>query len=179
MGRYLALLLFIGLTWGQEKTVAIFDFSGEGISSTDARLLTERIQTELVKLGKVKVVERAKIDDIFKEQKLQFSGCVDECLIEVGKMVGATSIITGSIGKFGIYYTINARMIDATTSEVEKAVSYDSEYIMSDLLVKGAKDIAYQLVGLKVEIINNKKLINENLLSTKPKDAFQSKKSNP
>ena len=43
--RIFRLLLFIGLAWGQEKTVAIFDFSGEGISSTDARLLTERIQT--------------------------------------------------------------------------------------------------------------------------------------
>ena len=69
--RIFPILLFIGLTWGQEKTVAIFDFSGEGISSSDSRLLTERIQTELVKLGKVKVVERAKIDDILKEQKLK------------------------------------------------------------------------------------------------------------
>ena len=146
MRSYLPLLLFVGLAWGQEKTVAIFDFSGEEISSSDSRLLTERIQTKLVKLGKVKVVERAKIDDILKEQKLQFSGCVDECLIEVGKMVGATSIVTGSVGNFGTVYTINARMINASTTELEQAVSYDSEYDKNDLLIEGARNIAFQLL---------------------------------
>ena len=38
----------------------------------------------------------------FSRTKIQLSGCADECLIEVGKILGSSSIIVGSIGKVGI-----------------------------------------------------------------------------
>ena len=137
---------------GQTKTVAVFDFSNNGLSQNEVRTLTDRLRTELVQTGKCNVVERSKIDDILKEQKFQLSGCVDECLIEVGKMLGATSVVIGSIGKVGNTFTISARIVDAETGEVETAFSYDSMYDIETLLTRGMQEIALKLVGNEFEL---------------------------
>jgi len=34
MVRYVTLLLFIGLAWGQEITIAVLDFDGDGVSQS-------------------------------------------------------------------------------------------------------------------------------------------------
>ena len=100
----------------------------------------------LVKYNFINVLERSRIDAILEEQAIQMSGCVDECLVEVGKLLGATSIITGSIGKVGDYYTINARKINATTGKLENAFGYDSKLGIESLLVNGMNEVAYQIV---------------------------------
>ena len=147
MVRYISLLLFIGLAWGQPKTVAVFDFSNNGLSINEVRTLTDRLRTELVQLEKFNVVERSKIDEILSEQKFQMSGCVDECLIEVGKLLGATSVVIGSIGKVGNTFTVSARIVNATTGEIEKAISYDSQYNIDELLTLGMRNVVRKLIG--------------------------------
>ena len=82
MIRYISILLFIGLAWGQ-TTIAVFDFENNGLKKYEVRQLSTRLESEVVKIGGFRVVERTKIDEILKEQKFQMSGCVDECLIEI------------------------------------------------------------------------------------------------
>ena len=140
--------LFLSFVFGQ-KTIAVFDFSNNGLSNNEVFTLTDRLRTELVNVSDYKVVERNKIDDILKEQKFQLSGCVDECLIEVGKMLGANELVIGSFGKIGNIFTISARIVDAESGEVVTAISYDSEYSIENLLKYGMKDCAYRLVDKK------------------------------
>ena len=142
------ILLFSNLTALNTKneTIAVFDFIGNDINSNIARTLSDRLRIELVKYNFINVLERNRIDAILEEQAIQMSGCVDECLVEVGKLLGATSIITGSIGKVGDYYTINARKINATTGKLENAFGYDSKLGIESLLVNGMNEVAYQIV---------------------------------
>tara|TARA_B100002019_G_scaffold2896_1_gene2334 strand:- start:488 stop:1111 length:624 start_codon:yes stop_codon:yes gene_type:complete len=130
----------------KNETIAVFDFIGNDINSNTARTLSDRLRIELVKYNFINVLERNRIDAILEEQAIQMSGCVDECLVEVGKLLGATSIITGSIGKVGDYYTINARKINATTGKLENAFGYDSKLGIESLLVNGMNEVAYQIV---------------------------------
>ena len=130
----------------KNETIAVFDFIGNDINSNTARTLSDRLRIELVKYNFINVLERSRIDAILEEQAIQMSGCVDECLVEVGKLLGATSIITGSIGKVGDYYTINARKINATTGKLENAFGYDSKLGIESLLVNGMNEVAYQIV---------------------------------
>ena len=141
------ILLFSNLTALNTKneTIAVFDFIGNDINSNTARTLSDRLRIELVKYNFINVLERNRIDAILEEQAIQMSGCVDECLVEVGKLLGATSIITGSIGKVGDYYTINARKINATTGKLENAFGYDSKLGIESLLVNGMNEVAYQI----------------------------------
>ena len=142
------ILLFSNLTAFtiKNETRAVFDFIGNDINSNTARTLSDRLRIELVKYNFINVLERSRIDAILEEQAIQMSGCVDECLVEVGKLLGATSIITGSIGKVGDYYTINARKINATTGKLENAFGYDSKLGIESLLVNGMNEVAYQIV---------------------------------
>ena len=142
------ILLFSNLTALNTKneTIAVFDFIGNDINSNTARTLSDRLRIELVKYNFINVLERNRIDAILEEQAIQMSGCVDECLVEVGKLLGATFIITGSIGKVGDYYTINARKINATTGKLENAFGYDSKLGIESLLVNGMNEVAYQIV---------------------------------
>ena len=142
------ILLFSNLTAFtiKNETIAVFDFIGNDINSNTARTLSDRLRIELVKYNFINVLERSRIDAILEEQAIQMSGCIDECLVEVGKLLGATSIITGSIGKVGDYYTINARKINATTGKLENAFGYDSKLGIESLLVNGMNEVAYQIV---------------------------------
>ena len=141
------ILLFSNLTafTTKNETIAVFDFIGNDINSNTARTLSDRLRIELVKYNFINVLERSRIDAILEEQAIQMSGCVDECLVEVGKLLGATSIITGSIGKVGDYYTINARKINATSGKLENAFGYDSKLGIESLLVNGMNEVAYQI----------------------------------
>ena len=98
------------------ERIAVFEFENNRLDKEIAKTLTDRLRNELVKFDEIEIVERKRIDAVFQEQKIQISGCVDECLIEVGKILGSSSIIVGSIGKVGNYFTINARKINATTA---------------------------------------------------------------
>ncbi|MEL1232802.1 MAG: CsgG/HfaB family protein [Candidatus Neomarinimicrobiota bacterium] len=124
------------------QTIAIFDFTGNGVSDDVVNTLTDRLRSEMIRFDNISVVERKRIDAVLEEQQIQLSGCADKCLIEVGKLVGSSSIIVGSIGKVGSYYTINARKINATTSKVENAIRYN----IDQLLVEGMKEVSYRLI---------------------------------
>ena len=66
-----------------------------------------------------KVVEREKLNKILEEQKLNQSGIVDEgAAVKIGKILGATEIVLGSITQLGKTIVITARVIKIETGEI-------------------------------------------------------------
>ena len=143
-----SLLLFIGICLSQVTTIAVFDFENNGLETHQVRQITSRLESELVKIEGLKVVERNKIDELLKEQRLQMSGFIKEgYLIDVGKMLGAKQVVLGSIGRItDNYYTITAKLVDVETSEMIQSADYDAENGLIQLLKDGLKIIASQLV---------------------------------
>ena len=126
MVRYISLLLFIGLAFAQDITIAVLEFEGQGVSQSETRTLTGRLRDEMFNTGVFIVLERGKMDEVLKEQGFQQTGCVtSECAVEVGNMLGVQQMIGGSIGKVGNIYTVSARVIDVGTGEVLKSANYD------------------------------------------------------
>ena len=162
MVRYITLLLFTNLIWGQNITIAVFDFENNGLETNEVRQLSTRLESELVKLGDFKVVERTKIDEVLKEQKLQFSGCVEECLVDAGEILGANQIILGSIGKIGGLYTLSAKLVDVESGELLMASDFDAENGLRELLQIGLKKVAYELTGMSID--NAKYKENEKII---------------
>jgi len=153
MVRYISLLLFIGLAFAQDITIAVLDFEGQGVSQSETKTLTDRLRDEMFKTGVYIVLERGKMDEVLKEQGFQQSGCVtSECAVEVGNMLGVQQMIGGSIGKVGNIYTVSARVIDVQTGEVLKSANYDHIGDIGQLLIKGMKEVVNQLItGRKVK----------------------------
>jgi len=65
------------------------------------------------------VVERGEIGKLLSEQRLQASGAVDSgTAVRLGKLVGAGVVLLGNIQKVDGQYQVNARLVNAETSEV-------------------------------------------------------------
>ena len=113
----LSIVLIFGFMFGREY-IAIIDFEGINISEGDAKALTQRLTSEMIKLEVYQVLERSEMKRLLDEQKYQYSGCVDtKCAVELGKMLGAKFMVVGSISKVGSTYSIDSRLIDVKTSE--------------------------------------------------------------
>ena len=150
MKRFLPLLFFVHVL--NSQTMAVLEFEGKGISQTDASALSDRLNNELYKLGEYRLVERNQINEILIEQGFQQSGCTsDECVVEVGKLLGAQKMVAGSISKVGEVYSVSARIIDMQSGEIEKFANLDHEGKIGELLKWGMKDIALQLVTGKMD----------------------------
>jgi len=131
------------------ETAAVLDFEGLGITQMEAVALTQRLSGELVNTQAVVLVERGQMSDILEEQGFQQSGCTSvECAVEVGALLGVQKMISGSFGKIGSSYTIEAKMFSVGTGRTEKAVNktYKGEV---DGLITQVELIAWELVGLE------------------------------
>ncbi len=93
--------------------------------STTAKLdpmesgFAEVLQANLGALENVRLVERKKLYEILKEQKLTISGLVDPAtVIKVGKLLGAERLIYGSFVQLNGNLHLNIRLADTTTSKI-------------------------------------------------------------
>ena len=137
-------LLIMGCVFGREY-IAIIDFEGIGVTEDEAKILTQRLTSEMIALEVYQVIERKEMKRLLEEQKFQYSGCVDmKCAVEIGKMIGTKYMVVGSISKVGKTYSVDSRLISVETGE-----SYSSAFVETkgeiDNLFKGMKNIASQL----------------------------------
>lgn len=131
-----------------KETVAILDFEGRGISQMEAQTLTDRLMSEMVNTDAVIMVERNQMEEIMNEQGFQQSGCTtSECAAEVGALLGVQNMVSGSFGKLGNSYTIDAKMFSVSTGGTIRSVSktYKGEV---DGLLNIIEIVAWELVGL-------------------------------
>ena len=156
-------LVFSAILWGQtnqltpetaaqlaagKETVAILDFEGRGISQMEAQTLTDRLMSEMVNTNAVIMVERNQMEEIMQEQGFQQSGCTtSECAAEVGALLGVQNMVSGSFGKLGNSYTIDAKLFSVSTGGTIRSVSktYKGEV---DGLLTIIEIVAWEVVGL-------------------------------
>ena len=157
--KSLPYLLLLSLIVAQEptRTLAVLDFEPRGINSLEAATLTDRFTSEIGKTEAMLLVDRTMVEEILKEQGFQQSGCTtDECAVEVGALLGVQFMISGSIGKLGETYTIDAKMVS-----VESGASVETRNVTYIGKVDGL--VTEILVGKKEEIRSQKKTITTNV----------------
>lgn len=160
MKKYLFLIIFTltgsfittDLYSAEKIRVAILDLEGKNIPKSTAGTVSEMITTEMVNIGSFQVVERNQLAGILKEQGLQQTGCTDQsCAVEIGKLLSARKMLTGSVSKIGDTIVINIRMVDVQKGIVELAAmeqaSTDSD--LPSAVKKIVKKIAKQ-AGIQI-----------------------------
>lgn len=111
---------------GVDKKIAVAGFSySDGRDSRDGGVVAERITTELVKLKKIKVIERKEIEKVFEELKLQRSGAIDsDSVKDIGKMLGADWVVVGTLTELpDKQLELNARIVGVESGEIINATS--------------------------------------------------------
>lgn len=136
-------------------TVAVVDFTdhtGKRLRNID-QVSTEILSTLLHNTGNFIVVERAKLQSIITEQGFTMSGLVDSAknAVQVGKLLGADFLITGSILTYGektvtfkgygistekilTELNLNLKILDVNTGNIEYAslLSAQDEVLNTD-----------------------------------------------
>ncbi|MCH8024633.1 MAG: DUF2380 domain-containing protein [Candidatus Marinimicrobia bacterium] len=139
-------IIFLSSAVSGQIPIAVVEFEGKNISQAEASILTDRLRNELFRLGAFQVLEREMVEQILSEQDFQLSGCTtNECLVEVGKLIGVSIIVGGSIGKVGNVFTVSARLVDVETGKLMQVTDYDYEGQIGDLLKSGMQKVAIEL----------------------------------
>ena len=152
MSRYVVFIsaLFVSLLGAQEgpPAVAVLDFEPNGIPDYEAETLTERLRSEIANTKAVRLTDRKLLEKILQEQGLQQSGCTtDECAAEVGQLLGAQFMISGSIGKLGDTFTIDAKMVSVTTGAAERTKTATYRGPIAGMIAE-MEILAWEIVGL-------------------------------
>ncbi len=161
------LVLSAGRCWGQsgslnsipaatskppsKANVAVITIKNtSGVTAGETEVISDRLRDELFTTGKVNVMERDQMQEVLKEQGFQQSGACnnEQCMVEMGQMLGVQQLITGSLGKIGSMFLVNLRVIDVKTATIVKVVEVDVKGELEDLVTK-LPDIANQLVGVQ------------------------------
>lgn len=105
--------------------IAVLDFQlqGDKFANDDmGGIVAEWFITAMVNAGRFDIVERSLLQKILSEQKLIMTGMVDTgSATQLGKLLGAKVIITGSVMRLGEVFEINARMIDVESTSIISA----------------------------------------------------------
>lgn len=131
--------------------VAVMPITGAGIEASALQVVTDGLSDELVKTGKVRVMERSQMENILKEQGFQQSGACDgsECAVEIGKLLSIDKMVVGSLGKIGSSWSLSVRAVDVGSGEVVGASRRmqrgDIDEVVSDLLPTVATELSGSL----------------------------------
>ncbi|MDO8806323.1 MAG: CsgG/HfaB family protein [Elusimicrobiota bacterium] len=111
-----------------EATAAVWDLenlSKDTISNGTIMALTQHIRVKVFGvLPDYRWLERGRIKEVLDEQKFQASGCTDQsCAVEMGQLLGARKMVTGSLSKTGGTYNLTLSVIDIETGLVDKNAS--------------------------------------------------------
>lgn len=133
-------------------TLAVIDLEAFGLSNPEAASLTNRLRSNITKLGKYQMIERGMMAEILQEQDFQMSGCTsDECAVEIGQLLGAQFMLSGTIGRVGSTWTIEMRIVDVGTGAIIRTASYDTRGEIDVVLTDGMAAAAAQITGVDLQ----------------------------
>ncbi len=139
----------------QTGAVAVLDFqnlTGDEKLQNLGAVIPENISTYLASHKVLDIVERSRLESVLKESELSMAGLTDnEAAANIGKMLGASTVIVGSYNKSGRNIIINARAVDTTTGKVIAAVTKSGNGNDITLATREVSDtIIFQLTGIRV-----------------------------
>ena len=143
-------LAFAELSQQQQQepvTVGVIDLDVNNVDEGEARAISERLRIWLGRTGVFQVIERNQMDTIMEELGFQYSGAcnTDECIVQVGQMLGATKMIAGSISKVATLYSLQVRIVDIASSRIEHTSFRDEPGGMTAVLTDATQFVANQL----------------------------------
>jgi uncharacterized protein (TIGR02145 family) len=129
--------------------VAIMQLTGNGVDEATSASVTEALSDELMKTGRVRVMERSQMEKILKEQGFQQSGACDGsgCAVEVGKLLSINRMVVGTLGKLGSAWTFSVRGVDVQTGEILGSARRQQKGEIEDVVPVVMPGLADELVA--------------------------------
>ena len=138
--------------------IVVADFDVFLIEKQYGTIVSEVLVSKLSADGTVRVIERSKLNKIIDEMALAQTGLINpEDAVKTGQIAGANRMVVGSVGKLGVEYVVNARIINVETGRVIKGFSLSgtSENDIAAMTSAMSRLILEVLAGREVSIPKN------------------------
>ena len=111
-------------------TVAVLDFQANNVSYETARGVSDLLSSHLWQTRSFRVLERDEVIRKIEAITEPASGAwvCDEvaCAVDIGRKLEITSVVIGSVSRFGDVVTISVRVVDVGSGEVVQAKTADA-----------------------------------------------------
>jgi hypothetical protein len=153
-----------------KPSVTLLNIDTKGLN-VDPVIMGNMVRMELEKLNRYEVMDRYDVDYMIEKNKLNISACYGKtCLVEIGSLIHADKMFTGSIESTGEAIIVTLRLIDVKTASIEKTQVNEYLYLPKELQAM-SKISVRQMFGLTVE--------EPQLVYLTKKNGFESSTSNP
>ncbi|MBI4930228.1 MAG: caspase family protein [Bacteroidetes bacterium] len=128
----LALVVTFSFASGNDKPTRVailyFDNSGDAALEKLKKGLADMLITDLSTVKTLSLVERDRLEEILKEQKMSNSKSFDAATAsKIGKLLGAEIILTGGFFEMMGTFRVDARIIDVETGKILKSDGVEGE----------------------------------------------------
>jgi len=129
--------------------IAVLELEANNVEVGEVRAIAERLRVKLTeKRDTFEVVERNRMESILDEVGFQMSGAcnTNECVVQVGQILGVQKMVAGSVSKVGNLYTLQVRIVDVATGRIEE-VAYEDVAGIEQVLTDATGDVADKLAA--------------------------------
>lgn len=132
-----------------KPVLSVLDFTASAISGSEARIYADVLSTYIVHTGAYRVIDREQRDAILTEIEFSYAGCADErCQLEIGRLLAASQLVVGSIGRIGGWLIVSARLLEVATGETLRSTS--QKYPSLEALIDEAPKLVEATLGRAV-----------------------------
>lgn len=132
---------------GTLPTLAVYDFAAAEPLRTAAVILADALREELLRHGKVLLVNRENLNQVLQEMAVGQLGLTDERrAVEIGKALAAGQIVAGHLGVLGESAVLTVKRIEVESQKTTALASARSPKGREDQLLDGMEGLARELV---------------------------------
>jgi len=158
---------------GRAIVVGVLELNTNNLDQNNVRSITERVRYHVGNSAIFHLIERQKMVEIMEEHGFQLSGAcdTDECVVQVGKILGAQKMITGHIDFTESVLTLEVSLVDIVSTIIEhKAIARASS--ITDILEISTRSVVGRLARDVAEDVGLSSLLPTTLtLISYPKGA--------
>lgn len=132
--------------------------------------IASMLMTDIESIGLFNILSRERLKDVLREQKLQYSGLVDpDTAVEVGKLVSAHYILTGSYSEMKGRLRIEAQAFSVENGALLGSASVEDE---TEKFFEIEKQLVFKISGfLRAILSDQEKLIIASKVETRSVEA--------
>ena len=130
----------------EKERLAVLELIGLNVEPIETQIVTELMGSSVIKLNRYTVIEAGQRDRIMEEWNFSLSGMNEEEIpFEIGKLITARMVITGSIAKSAERVILNLRLLDIETG----VALYSSFKVFDsfDQILDDCEFLTYELLG--------------------------------
>ena len=163
INKYLAIATFY-FTIVTPNTISVTTFKNNTPNPENfwiGEMIADNLTSDLLKVEQINLINRSHLKEILKEQKLQYSGMMnEESQVDLGRLVGASKILKGDYTILSGILIINAVLVDVETGRTEKSTKVEGNTNDIYVLVKKLTINVLKLFDIELPEIEKLKIVN-------------------